>query len=135
MSCWAWPCRDCAVRRPPGTAGGRRRAGARVAALAGALLRGLARSAPRQREVLRTQARAIRALGATLEAPASVSGRRRVWGETGSLIVSDHISWLDALALLAVEPATALAKMEAAQWPLFGPLAERAGKASPSTGT
>ncbi|MDF4248898.1 lysophospholipid acyltransferase family protein [Streptomyces sp. WMMB303] len=130
MSCWtvASPCtvRCAAHRVPPVATGVRAR---RYAALAGALLRGLA-SGPRlaSGEVLRTQAKGvIRALGATLEAPASVSGPRRRPGEAGSLIVSDHISWLDALALLAVEPATALAKREVAQWPLFGPLAERAG--------
>ncbi|MFI7241551.1 lysophospholipid acyltransferase family protein [Streptomyces qinglanensis] len=129
MSCWAVasPCtvRCAAHRVPPVAAAVRAR---RCAALAGALLRGLA-SGPDLAcgEVLRTQARGVvRALGATLEAPASVSGPRRP-GEAGSLIVSDHISWLDALALLAVEPATALAKREVAQWPLFGPLAERAG--------
>ncbi|WP_019359609.1 lysophospholipid acyltransferase family protein [Streptomyces sp. AA1529] len=128
MNCWTVtsPCTvRCTAHRVPPVAAPVR--ASRYTALAGALLWGLA-SGPRlaRGEVLRTRARGvIRALGTTLEAPAPFSGPRP--GETGSLIVSDHISWLDALALLAVEPATALAKREVAQWPLLGPLAERAG--------
>ncbi|MFD7664619.1 lysophospholipid acyltransferase family protein [Streptomyces sp. NPDC059788] len=48
-------------------------------------------------------------------------------GGPGTLIVADHISWLDVMALLAVEPATALAKREIGRWPLLGPLARKAG--------
>ncbi|MGP3974101.1 lysophospholipid acyltransferase family protein [Streptomyces sp. 8N114] len=69
----------------------------------------------------------IRALGLQLEAPVSAFGEPHRRRGTGSLIVSDHISWLDALALFAVEPATALAKREVARWPLFGSLATQAG--------
>lgn len=46
---------------------------------------------------------------------------------TGTLIVANHISWLDALALLAVQPATLLAKREVGQWPVIGTLVRRAG--------
>jgi 1-acyl-sn-glycerol-3-phosphate acyltransferase len=46
---------------------------------------------------------------------------------TGTLIVANHISWLDALALLAVQPATLLAKREVGRWPAVGPLVRRAG--------
>ncbi|MEV5596860.1 lysophospholipid acyltransferase family protein [Streptomyces sp. NPDC052496] len=45
----------------------------------------------------------------------------------GTLVVADHISWLDVMALLAVEPVTALAKREIGRWPLLGPLARKAG--------
>ena len=45
----------------------------------------------------------------------------------GTLIVLNHISWLDIVALLAVEPATVLAKREVGRWPLVGGLARRAG--------
>ncbi|MFJ4637418.1 lysophospholipid acyltransferase family protein [Streptomyces hygroscopicus] len=55
--------------------------------------------------------------GTTLSAP----------GGTGTLIVANHISWLDVIALLAVEPVVMLAKREIAGWPLVGPLATRAG--------
>ncbi|MFG2832572.1 lysophospholipid acyltransferase family protein [Streptomyces sp. NPDC048434] len=45
----------------------------------------------------------------------------------GTLIVVNHISWLDILALLAVEPVTLLAKREVGSWPVVGGLARRAG--------
>lgn len=45
----------------------------------------------------------------------------------GTLIVINHISWLDILALLAVEPVTLLAKREVGTWPVVGGLARRAG--------
>ncbi|MFI9232231.1 lysophospholipid acyltransferase family protein [Streptomyces rimosus] len=45
----------------------------------------------------------------------------------GTLVVANHISWLDIPALLAVEPVTLLAKREVGDWPLVGTLARRAG--------
>ncbi|MFG3280960.1 lysophospholipid acyltransferase family protein [Streptomyces sp. NPDC048111] len=73
--------------------------------------------------VLREQARAVlRALGVRLETDPAPGG-----GAPGALIVANHISWLDAVALLAVEPATVLAKHEVARWPVAGTLARRIG--------
>ncbi|MBB5939652.1 lysophospholipid acyltransferase family protein [Streptomyces zagrosensis] len=46
---------------------------------------------------------------------------------TGTLIVANHISWLDVMALLAVEPVTMLAKREVGNWPVIGTLTQRAG--------
>ncbi|WUH92015.1 1-acyl-sn-glycerol-3-phosphate acyltransferase [Streptomyces sp. NBC_00433] len=46
---------------------------------------------------------------------------------TGTLVVANHISWLDALALLAVQPARLLAKREVGRWPVVGTLVRRAG--------
>ncbi|MFH8486654.1 lysophospholipid acyltransferase family protein [Streptomyces longisporoflavus] len=75
---------------------------------------------------LRARARAILgALGVGIEeAPQrlTVHGSR-----TGTLIVANHISWLDVVSLLAVEPVTVLAKREVGQWPVIGALARRAG--------
>ncbi|WP_274916031.1 lysophospholipid acyltransferase family protein [Streptomyces sp. WZ-12] len=97
---------------------------------------------------LRSHARALlAALGVTLEArgieagptPLSVTGTapgERPPGTAdapilpttpGTLIVLNHISWLDIVALLAVEPVTLLAKREVGRWPLVGGLARRAG--------
>ncbi|WP_405741366.1 1-acyl-sn-glycerol-3-phosphate acyltransferase [Streptomyces sp. NBC_01525] len=45
----------------------------------------------------------------------------------GTLIVANHISWLDIPALLAVDPAPVLAKREVGGWPVVGGLARRAG--------
>jgi 1-acyl-sn-glycerol-3-phosphate acyltransferase len=45
----------------------------------------------------------------------------------GTLIVANHVSWLDIPALLAVEPLRLLAKREVAEWPLIGAMARRSG--------
>lgn len=44
-----------------------------------------------------------------------------------ALLVSNHISWLDILVLLAVSPARLLAKHEVRAWPLIGWLAAAGG--------
>ncbi|MEU3742964.1 lysophospholipid acyltransferase family protein [Streptomyces sp. NPDC032198] len=75
---------------------------------------------------LRARARGILgALGVRLEAGPerlTVTGSR-----PGTLIVANHISWLDVVSLLAVEPVTVLAKREVGRWPVIGSLARRAG--------
>ncbi|SDK65969.1 1-acyl-sn-glycerol-3-phosphate acyltransferases [Actinopolyspora mzabensis] len=45
----------------------------------------------------------------------------------GALVVANHVSWLDVLALQAVCPMRLLAKVEVRHWPLLGRLAVRAG--------
>lgn len=45
----------------------------------------------------------------------------------GSLWVSNHLSWLDPLALLSLRPASILAKAEVARYPWIGAHARRAG--------
>ncbi|MEU4642196.1 lysophospholipid acyltransferase family protein [Micromonospora sp. NPDC023814] len=44
-----------------------------------------------------------------------------------ALLVANHVSWLDVLALLAVAPARMVAKREVRSWPLVGLLATAAG--------
>ncbi|MEU7175598.1 lysophospholipid acyltransferase family protein [Micromonospora tulbaghiae] len=44
-----------------------------------------------------------------------------------ALLVANHVSWLDVLAVLAVSPARMLAKREVRRWPLVGALAAAAG--------
>ncbi|MFY1668360.1 lysophospholipid acyltransferase family protein [Plantactinospora sp. WMMB334] len=44
-----------------------------------------------------------------------------------ALLVANHVSWLDVLAILAVTPARLLAKHEVRRWPLIGPLAALGG--------
>ncbi|MFD9127360.1 lysophospholipid acyltransferase family protein [Kitasatospora sp. NPDC059571] len=48
-------------------------------------------------------------------------------GGPGPLLVSNHVSWLDILLLLAVRPGLMLAKTEVRGWPLVGPLAAWGG--------
>lgn len=89
--------------------------GAGLAALLPALPAGGRRAA------LRGWARGtLRALGVRLE----VHGRlpRRP-----ALLVANHVSWLDVLAMLAVAPARMVAKREVRGWPVVGALAAAAG--------
>ncbi len=53
----------------------------------------------------------------------------RWWTRTGRgvLVVTNHVSWLDVVALQAVHPMRMLAKEEVGTWPVIGPLADRAG--------
>lgn len=44
-----------------------------------------------------------------------------------ALVVANHISWIDVLAVAATAPVVAVAKSEVARWPVVGPLARRAG--------
>ncbi|MBL1088828.1 MULTISPECIES: lysophospholipid acyltransferase family protein [Streptomyces] len=75
------------------------------------------------------------ALDIRLEGPAPVAGPPGTGsgpltapgGGPGTLLVVNHISWLDIPALLAVEPVTLLAKREVGGWPVVGGLARRAG--------
>ncbi|MEV4707351.1 lysophospholipid acyltransferase family protein [Actinoplanes sp. NPDC049316] len=71
---------------------------------------------------------AVRTLARTLLA---VLGVRLVWRgpapRPGSLLVANHVSWLDVLALLAVTPVRLVAKREVGAWPAVGALAKRSG--------
>jgi 1-acyl-sn-glycerol-3-phosphate acyltransferase len=60
----------------------------------------------------------LRILGARLELPAT-----RV--APGSLVVANHVSWLDAIVLHAALPVAIVAKEEARGWPLLGALLAR----------
>jgi 1-acyl-sn-glycerol-3-phosphate acyltransferase len=45
----------------------------------------------------------------------------------GALVVNNHISWLDIVAVNAVRPMRALAKREVGEWPVIGRLVHSAG--------
>ncbi len=62
----------------------------------------------------------LRALGVRLTVRGRLPRRR-------ALLVANHVSWLDAVAVLAVAPARMLAKREVRRWPLIGALAVAAG--------
>lgn len=108
----------------------------RYAGLTYALTRSVARG-DRLAEpaTLRAEARAVLgALGVSLE----VAGGERLSSRprsrpcsresgVGTLVVANHVSWLDVVALLAVEPVNVLAKREVGQWPVIGALARRVG--------
>ncbi|MEV0680319.1 lysophospholipid acyltransferase family protein [Actinosynnema sp. NPDC050436] len=119
------PCGDGCVDRAAPTVGAVRLAARVVAALtvlsAGVLVAPLALACRgRSREaVLRRWFRAlVRAFGARL---AVVGGP--VFQATpgrGVLVVSNHVSWLDELAIDAVQPIRLVAKREIRDWPVLG---------------
>ncbi|MGH3658100.1 MAG: lysophospholipid acyltransferase family protein [Micromonosporaceae bacterium] len=58
--------------------------------------------------------------------------RLRVTGDLplaprGTMVVANHVSWLDVPALGAVQPLRMLAKLEVASWPVIGVLATMSG--------
>ena len=74
-----------------------------------------------RRAALRAWARTtLRALGVRLVVRGRPPRRR-------ALLVANHVSWLDVLAVLAVSPARMLAKREVRRWPVLGALAAAAG--------
>lgn len=44
-----------------------------------------------------------------------------------SIVVANHVSWLDPVVLLALLPAIPIAKVEVAGWPLVGPIGRALG--------
>jgi 1-acyl-sn-glycerol-3-phosphate acyltransferase len=100
----------------------------RMTALVGALLlgAGLALLAPvlGPRRVGQVQAAWSGWLLAAAGVRVVVTGPRPA---PGSLVVANHVSWLDVLALNRVTPVRMLAKAEVRDWPLVGPMAARAG--------
>ncbi|EHR62543.1 lysophospholipid acyltransferase family protein [Saccharomonospora cyanea] len=83
-----------------------------------ALLRGRARD-----RVVRAVFRAVlTACGVRLVVRGRLDGRGR-----GALVVTNHVSWLDIVALGAVRPMKAVAKREIASWPFLGRLVARSG--------
>jgi 1-acyl-sn-glycerol-3-phosphate acyltransferase len=57
----------------------------------------------------------------------AVSGAGELASGRGALVVSNHISWLDIVAVNAVRPMRAQAKAEVRSWPVLGLLASTAG--------
>ena len=93
----------------------------RVMGLVGVLMGGLLLVPLLRRAAVRGVARAVLA----------ALGIRLVWRgpapRPGSLLVANHVSWLDIVALLAVEPVRLVAKHDVRQWPVIGVLARLSG--------
>ncbi len=62
-----------------------------------------------------------------LERMVSLSGPSVPRSSQGTLVVSNHVSWLDIPAVLAVEGVRVLAKSDVRGWPLIGAMAARGG--------
>ncbi|WP_407566718.1 lysophospholipid acyltransferase family protein [Polymorphospora sp. A560] len=104
------------------------RLAARLAALVAVLLAGLPLPlllpmlpGHRRHAVARGWARALlRAAGVRLVVRGRLPQRR-------ALLVANHVSWLDALVVLAVAPARMTAKREVRDWPVIGALVDAGG--------
>ena len=68
---------------------------------------------------LRWSGQLLRALGITLK----VEGQPHTGGK---LIVANHVSWLDIVAINATHPSRFVSKAEVGQWPLIGKLVDAA---------
>ncbi|MGY1716571.1 lysophospholipid acyltransferase family protein [Geodermatophilus sp. SYSU D01106] len=106
---------DCTPACADAGAGAGRGAARRLAGVAAALARPAA-DAP---------ARVLAALGVALEVSGDLP---RPGGGPAPLVVSNHVSWLDDLALAALLPdARPVAKAEVGGWPVVGAWARRTG--------
>ncbi|MCD2188685.1 lysophospholipid acyltransferase family protein [Actinomycetospora soli] len=135
MTSWlpSSPCTPACLPAPRPDAGWARfrrrlRTVARMTALVAVLLVGvpLAALAPLlgPRRVGRVQALWCSALLGAAGVTVRVTGPRPV---AGSLVVANHVSWLDVLALNRITPVRMLAKVEVRTWPLIGAMAARVG--------
>jgi len=70
----------------------------------------------------------FRMLLTTLQIRTEVAGDNRFASRgVGVLVVSNHMSWLDVIALGAVQPLRMVGKREVRKWAVIGPLAATAG--------
>ncbi|WP_228648548.1 1-acyl-sn-glycerol-3-phosphate acyltransferase [Microtetraspora sp. AC03309] len=136
------PCSPEACVRPPEATAGPVRRAVRLAAAALVLLAGIplslvargARTARRGRIVAVWARALLRALGVRLDvrrgfafvAGSPVTGAEPEEGR-GTLIVANHVSWLDPLVVAATVASRPLAKREIGAWPLIRTLAAGSG--------
>ncbi|MBO4209913.1 lysophospholipid acyltransferase family protein [Micromonospora echinofusca] len=121
-------CGPACLPTATGTGVPRRRQVSRLVALLGVLAGGVALLAVLP--VLTRQARGATGRRWARTALAALGVRPTVRGRLPRgpvLLVANHISWLDVLAVLAVTPARMVAKTEVRGWPLLGVVARAAG--------
>ncbi|MEV8101404.1 lysophospholipid acyltransferase family protein [Streptomyces sp. NPDC088135] len=104
-----------------------------LAGALGAPLLPLLGAARRERLIRRWAYGVVRAFGVRVRivgtpgTPGTPGAPDRTPGTPGTLVVANHISWLDIPLVAAVFPGRMLAKSEIRGWPLLGPLAARGG--------
>lgn len=124
----ASPCTPGCLPPSGGPRCGRLRVAARMTGLVVVLLATvvgapLLPTGARDRWVRRCSRAALRAAGVRLR----ITGDDRYRDGGGALVVANHTSWIDVLALDAVQPVRMLAKREVRDWPVIGGLAARTG--------
>lgn len=56
-----------------------------------------------------------------------IEGQQLARGESGCMLVANHISWLDIFVLNAIHPSRFIAKSEVRDWPIIGWISRRSG--------
>ena len=77
-----------------------------------------------QRRTMKSWSRQLLAI---LNIGICIDGPQMARGESGCLMVANHISWLDIFVLNAIHPSLFIAKSEVRDWPLIGWLSRRCG--------
>ncbi|MCP2346060.1 1-acyl-sn-glycerol-3-phosphate acyltransferase [Nonomuraea roseoviolacea subsp. carminata] len=131
------PCSPAACVEPPVAAAGPLRRVSRLLAAALVLLAGVpvallvrrARTSRRARITTAWARALLRALGVrvAIAADATLPTGPRTAVRTGTLLVANHVSWMDPLVMAAVVPSRPLAKREIGEWPLVRTLAAGSG--------
>ncbi len=78
----------------------------------------------RQNQILKNWNRQLLAI---LNIAILIEGELPAHGKCGSLIVANHVSWLDIIVLNAIHPSRFIAKSEVNDWPIIGWLCRRCG--------
>jgi 1-acyl-sn-glycerol-3-phosphate acyltransferase len=116
------PCTPDCIPATPGPRAGRLLVAARLLALGAVLLTAVIAVVLDARWLPACHRAALRAVGIRLR----VDGDDRYAG-SGALVVANHLSWIDVVALGAVQPVRMLAKREVRGWPVIGAIAARTG--------
>jgi 1-acyl-sn-glycerol-3-phosphate acyltransferase len=77
-----------------------------------------------QRRILKSWSRQLLTI---LNIGIQIEGQQLARGESGCLMVANHVSWLDIFVLNAIHPSRFIAKSEVRDWPIFGWLSRRIG--------
>lgn len=115
-----------------GVRSGAARAVRRAATLAVVLALALATAPLLALPLARTRRTWLRTIAGTALAASGVTVRVRDVrgpepGGRGALLVANHLSWIEVVALLAVSPVRLVAKDEIRRWPVLGPVARATG--------
>jgi 1-acyl-sn-glycerol-3-phosphate acyltransferase len=77
-----------------------------------------------QRRILKTWSRELLTI---LNIGIQIEGQQLARGESGCLMVANHVSWLDIFVLNAIHPSRFIAKSDVRNWPIIGWLCRRNG--------
>jgi 1-acyl-sn-glycerol-3-phosphate acyltransferase len=77
-----------------------------------------------QRRILKSWSRQLLVI---LNIGIQIEGQQLARGETGCMMVANHVSWLDIFVLNAIHPSCFIAKSEVRGWPVIGWLSRRSG--------